>query len=164
MDNSKENIRQLLDKYWSSESSLDEEKALASYFSQPEVDQEFEAYKPLFNYFVEQRQLTIDLEDQIMSRITYTKEKENGKVINMPWRRAIAIAASLALILSVTIAISQYRTHAKRDMGMVDTFQTPEEALEQTKAALLFLSQRMNKASDQATKSLSKTQSLNILN
>jgi hypothetical protein len=164
MDNSKENIRQLLEKYWNSESSLEEEKTLATYFNQPEVDQEFEAYKPLFNYFDEQRQLTIDLEDQIMSRISGSKEKEKGKIIGMPWRRAISIAASLILILSVAIGVSQYRSQAKRDMGLVDTFQTPEEALEQTKAALLFLSQRMNKASDQAAKSLSKTQSLNILN
>ncbi|MDZ4707365.1 MAG: hypothetical protein SH818_03095 [Saprospiraceae bacterium] len=162
MDNSKEYIKQLLDKYWNSESSLEEEKALAAYFNQPEIDQEFEVYRPLFNYFDEQRQLTIDLEDQIMSRISDKKEK--GKIIQMPWRRVVSIAASIALFLSVLLATFQYRNQNNREMDMVDTFQTPEEALEQTKAALLFLSHRMNKASDQAAKSLSKTQSLNILN
>jgi len=162
MDNSKENINQLLDKYWNSESSLEEEKILVAYFNQPVIDQEFEAYRPLFNYFDEQRQLTIDLEDQIMSRISDNKEK--GKIIQLPWRRIISIAASIALFFSVSIAVFQYRNQNNHQMDMVDTFQTPEEALEQTKAALLFLSQRMNKASDQAAKSLSKTQSLNILN
>jgi len=162
MDNSKEYIRQLLEKYWSSESTLEEEHTLASYFNQLAVDKEFEAFKPLFNYFDEQRKVSIDLEDQIMSRIAQSESK--GKVIHMPWRRVISIAATILLILSVPIAISQYRQHNKQALVITDTYQTPEEALEQTKAALLYLSRRMNKASEQATKSLSKTQSLNILN
>lgn len=162
MDNSKENIRHLLDKYWNSESSLEEEQTLTAYFSQPSVDKEFEAFKPLFNYFDEQRQLSVDLEDQVMARISSSKQK--GKVIQMPWRRVISIAASLLLLVSMGIAVFQYRQNQNSRQAFADTFQTPEEALEQTKAALLYLSNRMNRASDQAAKSLSKTQSLNILN
>lgn len=162
MDNSKEYIKQLLDKYWNSESSLEEEHILTAYFNQPDVDQEFEAFKPLFNYFDEQRRLTIDLEDQIMSKINDAKPE--GKVIRMPWRRVISIAASVLIFISLTFSIFQYRQNNKGNIGFADTYQTPEEALEQTKAALLYLSQRMNKASDQATKSLHKTQNLNILN
>lgn len=168
MDNSNEHIRPLLDKYWSGDTSLEEEKILTQYFNQASVDKEFEAFKPLFNYFDEQRQLSVDLEDQIMARIAGSEKKTigepKGKVIPLSWRRVAAIAASLLLILTVSFGISQYRQTGKSDMVMSDTYQTPEEALEQTKAALLYLSSRMNKASEQATKSLSKTQSLNILN
>ncbi|MDD2504292.1 MAG: hypothetical protein PHG58_10675 [Clostridia bacterium] len=44
-------IRELLDKYFNGETSLDEEKMLREYFSGNQTDAEFEQYAPMFNYF-----------------------------------------------------------------------------------------------------------------
>ncbi len=163
MDSFKENIKMLLDKYWAGESSLEEETTLLNYFNQSVVDEEFKVFQPLFNYFERERSTTVDLEDQVMERIQ--KQKLVTKVISMQWKQMVALAASFLLLLSLGIFMYQTnKSQQEKQIVMTDTFQSPEEALAQTKAALLYLSNRMNKAADKATKSISKTENLNILN
>jgi hypothetical protein len=163
MDSSKENIKQLLDKYWAGETSLTEESQLSSYFTSGKVDEEFKAYAPLFAFFAEERNLTIDIEDDIIAKIEAAKPE--AKIISFNWRRAIAVAASLLLVISLGILTYRNQEHKKQvDLAQLDTFESPEQALEQTKAALQFLSTKMNKATDKAAKTISKTKSLDIIN
>lgn len=162
MNNSKKYINQLLDKYWAGETTLEDEKILAAYFNTGQVDEDFKPFKPLFEYFDQQRQVSVDLEDQVMERIR--SKRIETKVIRLTWKRALAVAASLILLVTAGISTYRYQLSKKDTLVMQDTFESPEEALEQTKAALLYLSNRMNRVADQTTKSLEKTENLDILN
>ncbi len=162
MDNSKTTIKRLLDNFWAGDSTLEDEIALHSYFNQADIDEEFKVFEPLFRYYASERSMSINLEEEIMSKIS--NRPTNARIISIGWRKVVAIAASFMLLLTVGIGLYRQNTSNLATIAMSDTFQTPEEALEQTKAALLYLSSRMNKATDKATKSISKTQNLNILN
>ena len=162
MNNSKKYINQLLDKYWAGESTLEDEKYLATYFDSGQVDEAFKPFKPLFDYFDHERQVTVDLEERVMERIK--NRRVEPKVVRLSWKRVLAVAASLILVVTVGISTYRYQLSKKDKLVMQDTFESPEEALEQTKAALLYLSNRMNRVADQTTKSLEKTENLDILN
>ncbi|MEP7321072.1 MAG: hypothetical protein ABI761_04095 [Saprospiraceae bacterium] len=167
MDISKENIKLLLDKYWAGDTSLEEETTLTTYFTTLNNYEEFKAYATLFIFFNEERKQTIDLEDIILSKISMQPavlKKPEGKVIRMNWQKVSAIAASILVIITLGIGVFQTQLKQKQSLAQLDTFDSPEKALEQTKAALLFLSSRMNKGTNKAAKSISKTETLNILN
>ena len=168
MDNSNEYIKALLDKYWEGDTSLEEELQLHLYFNQSKVDPALKTFQPLFDYFKNEKGISIDLSDEVMSKINAVEQKVAPvakpvtRIISLGWQRAVAIAASLLLVLTLGINIYQNQKSASTEMITMDTFQSPEQALEQTKAALLYLSNRMNKATDKATLSISKTAPLDL--
>ena len=170
MDNSNEYIKALLDKYWEGDTSLEEELQLHLYFNQSKVDPALKTFQPLFDYFKNEKGISIDLSDEVMSKINAVEQKvapvakRVTSIISLGWQRAVAIAASLLLVLTLGINIYQNQKSASTEMITMDTFQSPEQALEQTKAALLYLSNRMNKATDKATLSISKTAPLDLIN
>jgi hypothetical protein len=165
MDNSK-SIHALLEKYWAAETSLEEEKIIVQYFKQTTIDPDLQSVAPLFHYYEWEKEQSINVEqsvmDQIDSKIIAIPAPEN--IANLSWKRWVSIAASILLILSLFITTYQGQKQTKETTIARDTFQTPEEALEQTMAALAFLSAKMNKGSEKASKSLSKAEALNILN
>ena len=165
MDNSKEIIKLMLEKYWAGESTLEHEAQLSAYFTSQNVEEELKVYIPLFSFFNEEKKQSIHLEDKIMAKIessTVTTSANTTKVIRLNWQRAVAIAASLLLV--ITIGFNTYRSQQQIKVAQLDTFESPEQALAQTKAALLYLSSRMNKGANKATLSISKTKSLDIIN
>jgi hypothetical protein len=168
MDNSKRHINLLLEKYWEGESTLAEEAQLTAYFTSLHVEEEFKVYAPLFTYFYKERQLTVDLEDEIMEKIQEVQSTSvpiRSNIIRLSWQKVVALAASLLLV--ITIGFNTYKSQLQQrrvTLAQMDTFESPEQALAQTKAALFFLSSRMNKATDKAAASISKTKSLDIIN
>ena len=58
------NIKILIEKYFEGLTSLDEEQQLRDYFRQENVPQELEMYKPLFQYFVSEREACASLRGQ----------------------------------------------------------------------------------------------------
>ena len=53
---SKEQIRELLERYFEAEATLGEEELLRSYFSKGDIDEEFEPYAPMFCLFANERE------------------------------------------------------------------------------------------------------------
>ena len=53
---SKEQVRELLKKYFEAEATLEEEELLRSYFAKGDIDEEFEPYAPMFCLFAEERE------------------------------------------------------------------------------------------------------------
>lgn len=166
MDNSKKNIDDLLEKYWSGETSIREENDLKTYFSGKRVADHHKQFAPLFTFFSEEASLKeIDVSDQVMQKINTSDRPKIIPISN--WRKIISIAASLLLLLSVSFGWYQYTSqlHHNRLVAISeDTFNSPEEALAQTKAALEFMSSHFNKGSEKAEQSITKTTNLNILN
>ena len=113
MDNSNEYIKALLDKYWEGDTSLEEELQLHLYFNQSKVDPALKTFQPLFDYFKNEKGISIDLSDEVMSKINAVEQKVAPvakpvtRIISLGWQRAVAIAASLLLVLTLGINIYQ---------------------------------------------------------
>lgn len=166
IENESDEIKSILEKYWAGESTLDEEQKIYSYFKKGNVAGALKTYAPVFDYLEDERNLSIDVSDEVMNKISDKRKvipiKIETKLFSINWQKAVAIAASLLLV--ITLGINTYQKQVQAKELKYDTFQTPEEALEQTKAALAYLSARMNKGTEKATESMSKTESLEIFN
>ncbi|MCB0688157.1 MAG: hypothetical protein KDC53_16585 [Saprospiraceae bacterium] len=147
-------IREILEKYWEGETSLEEEKELRSYFASSQVSDEFAPFIPLFTFF-EQEQL-VEMKSEITKPVA---EKQGGKVINLRW--AINVAASIAIFALMFLVNKQLKQEPNANQfAYEDTYQSPEEALKEVKLALLYVSEKMNKGVSTTAHSLEKMQPL----
>jgi hypothetical protein len=64
-------VKALLEKYFLAETTVEEEKTLAAYFSGPDIDPGLEPFRELFAYFEEEAKVTPgeDFESRILERI-----------------------------------------------------------------------------------------------
>lgn len=146
-------IREILERYWEGESSLEEEKELRSYFASSQVSDEFAPFIPLFAFFEEEKyvEMTTPIEQPKI-------EKSGGKIINFKW--AINVAASIAIFMAMFFINRQIQKTQPAQYAYHDTYQTPEEALEEVKQALLYVSEKMNKGVTATAYSLEKMEPL----
>ncbi len=87
------NIKKLVTKYFEGNTSLAEEKALQTYFTQDEIASELKAYQPLFNYYKEDSKQTFTLD-----ALAFSTTPKKSKIRVMKW---FAVAASLVLLVSI---------------------------------------------------------------
>ncbi len=92
------NIKQLLDKYFEGLTSLQEEQTLRNYFRQDNIDESLLEFKPMFDFFNEERELVMIEENE-----TITPEQNNRPGIKRIWfnRICIGIAASIILLIGI---------------------------------------------------------------
>lgn len=155
-------INQWLEKYWDAETTLQEERALKAYFNSDEIHAEHEPFKAMFQYFGEEKELGISLEKalaKLPTNETSIPEKKAGKVIAFrKW--GLSIAASLVMIFSA-VGVWNYYSGDSQEI-YVDTYENPEQALQETLDALAFLSKKMNKGTSSAKTQMDKVTSNDI--
>lgn len=167
-----QHINQLLEKYWEGETTLAEEKTLQTFFASDEIPLELQAFQSLFQAKTEaqQPQLSADFDTQLLAMLD-TEEKQETKIIQLQqtqsaelrrWRWIAGIAASIALILAVYVAIPKANI---TEIAATEKLNETEhkqalKAYEQTRAALLFVSAKMNHGTQTAAKGLSKVSNL----
>jgi len=145
----KKEIDILLNKYWETETSISEEKALKEYFMSNEIHSSHLVYKDLFAVFnfESQRQAKTELsltDDHIRK---YTRQDS----LLFRIRPLLKFAASMLLLIAAfSYFSSQYNTvgHDTIYAGKYTEFKDPaqsEEALEITLDALSFLGVKINK-------------------
>lgn len=94
MNNEKEHISNLLERFMNGESTLAEEELLSRYFATHEVDAEWEPYKQMFAYF--------DSGMADAAKLASAKEAEQAaqpNVVRLRWLR-VAVAAAVALLFA----------------------------------------------------------------
>ncbi|WP_396150446.1 hypothetical protein [Flavobacterium sp.] len=125
-------IEQLLEKYFEGETTIAEEIQLKQYFSSEKVAAHLEHYKPLFGY------LTTEKEEKFTPSLSL-KTKKRFTVAR------IGIAASLLFSIG-TIAYLNYKPTQPPQVANAElgTFESPEEAFEETQKALALLSEKVN--------------------
>ncbi len=155
-------ISTLLDQFWEGETSLDEEVFLKKYFqetSENEVDERLRKFRPYF--------LALKIESEIGYKTT-------GKTVNLHartrpdgaagWRFSIFRYAAAAAVVGLLAVGTWWWTH-REDQKQVatvnqkmyeDTFDNPEDAAAEIKAALALVSKKMRKGKTEATKGLKK--------
>ena len=96
MKTDKINIKQLLDKYFEGQTSLQEEQSLRNYFRQENIDESLLEFKPMFDFFNEERESAmIDEHETIIP-----EQSNRPKTIKIWFNRiSIGIAASVVLLL-----------------------------------------------------------------
>lgn len=154
-------IKQLLEKYYDGQTSLDEERLLKDYFRYRPVPAELETDKELFLHLSSEPRVHLDntaLEQKLEAWIDQQKPK--GKKVRMTsWRFQMAgVAAMLAIV--VTCYFTLFRpnnTNSNPTVAVKDTYKNPEVAYAEAKRTLLYISQQLNKG----TQPLSNVEKLN---
>lgn len=151
-------IGQLLEKYWNCETSLEEEQALRSYFNGPDVPEQLKEAAELFRFFEKERlrSLNENFDKEVLRSVK--KVERGAKVVSMVrWVQVARIAAGILVVVIAGYFINKEFVQSQEKFAVEDTFTTPEDALAETKKALMMISKSFGKAKQSASK-------INLLN
>jgi hypothetical protein len=148
-----EQISALLEKYWEGETSLQEERELKNYFASGAVDPRLHSIEPLFRAVREDQGRQFTAPVPAPRRLT---------IVATVWR-TWAVAASVAGLLFLGwLFRDQLAGPAGKPMAaetknlQEDTYDDPEKAAAEIKAALALVSSKLNKGKKEAAKGLRK--------
>lgn len=146
-------IENLVERYFSCQTNLEEEKILKSFFMQRNVPASLEQYRPLFNVLAEEEkvELPADFDDRLMKQLRLVNRTAPvriswlGRTNRMltPFYKAVA---SVALVITVGVAASSYWNSQDPEpvnynyAGYHDTYSDPQVAYRQVSGALKDLS------------------------
>ena len=128
----------LLEKYWSCETSIEEEKVLRHFFSSDDVPNELAAYKAWFME-TQQRIAPLDsaFDEKILSQLSIAKTHATPRrrIVIHRW---LQIAAVFVIALTCTFLIYDHQTKQQNiSIALLeDTFDNPEEALTAVRNAM----------------------------
>jgi hypothetical protein len=145
------NIEQLLDKYWNCETTLEEEQQLREFFNGPSVPESMKETADLFRFFGAEQSRTVrkNFEPTVTKEL---KARRGGKMISMISFTNIArIAAGLLVVVAATFFIRQ-EVRKAYPPATEDTYTDPQVAFEETKKALMMISNSFGKAKKEASK------------
>jgi hypothetical protein len=158
----KTTVDQWLERYFTAEASLEEETGLRAYFRSGTVHTEHQEWAPLFAWTDElaDSRLSDDFEDRLMHRLG----ARSTPVRHLPWRRALAVAAGLALLVSAAWWLSrQTPDHGRAHLALQeDTYQDPEEAYAEFTAVLAMVAGALDQGSQITMESVAPAEGLDI--
>ena len=145
-----ERIEELLSKYWSCETSLEEEQELHAYFRKSPGPEHLKETAALFLYFNESKKknLTdISFDKGVMKKIEAPK---NGKIASLVYNSMRIAAGIIVLVVAIWLVRMEVRESVPADVA--DTYDDPRMAFEETKKALMMISRSFGTAEEQAKK------------
>jgi hypothetical protein len=122
-------IDKLLEKYENGETSLKEEQVLKNYFTSDTVAPHLEMYKPMFDYFLVNKQ----------EQFTKDVPLKTKRIFNYKWISVAAVAVLLLGFYFNEPIVSSYEEYA------YGTYSNPEEALNELENSLAMISSHFNK-------------------
>ena len=149
MDSSK--LQQLLQQYWSGETTLEEEHLLRDYFLHNEVPEELSEVAAMFRYFDQTKKNALN--DVTFDRTLIDKvsgKRKQGKVQSLVFN-SMRIAAGVVVVVAATWFIRK-EIRQSTPQEMVDTYDDPKLAFEETKKALMMIGKGFGTAEKQAQK------------
>ncbi len=140
----------MLEKYWNCETSLEEEKELKEFFQQPDVPTHMQETAALFRFFEKERSRTVqeNFERDVTKRL---QKRPAGRMITMNFQGIARIAAGIVVVVVATYFIRQ-EIRKQYPKEMQDTYTDPQMAFEETKKALMLISNSFGKAKKEAEK------------
>lgn len=123
-------IEKLIKKYENGETSLKEEQVLKQYFKEKDVAPHLEYYRPIFSYFLENKQVQHTNALLLKSKNTF----------NFKW---LSVAAALAIVAGVYFIKPATAPQCKKEI--VGTFCKPETAFMEVSKQLTIISNHFNK-------------------
>ncbi|MGK7390535.1 MAG: hypothetical protein ACNS60_09290 [Candidatus Cyclobacteriaceae bacterium M2_1C_046] len=150
----REQIKELLEKYWEGETNLEEEKALKQYFARPDVPEDLRQEGAFFQYLGLQEDW-VGLEDEeILEILRNEPQQKNNKQFRLYIENFAKVAAAILIVAVAVFFIREDYESRKEQMDPVlsDTFEDPQKAFEETKKALMLVSRQFNKGHKHAAK------------
>lgn len=148
-----EQLRKILERFYRGETTLEEEKKLQEYFSSTKVPEEFIPDKELFQTFAsgdESVPVPGDLDQKIIASIDQAERKS---VKNR--RISVFSLSGLAAGLLVMIAVYLFFIRQGDSRSFLatnqwsDTYEDPVEAYEEAKQAMMYVSVKMNRGTEE---------------
>lgn len=150
-------IEQLLDRYFTAETTLEEENILRAFFSQKDIPADMEKYRDLFSFQLNERQEVV-LGDDFDARMLSMVEKEQPKTATvkareihlsqrlMPLFKAAAVVAIfLTLGQAAQFSIGDARSEDEIDYASYkDTYEDPAIAYDKVQSALQLVGEGFN--------------------
>lgn len=144
-------IEQLLEKYWSCETSLEEEQQLRDFFRGNTMPESQKDAAELFRFLdiEKSKSLNENFENHVTKHL---RKRREGKIISMVSFTNIArIAAGIVVVVVATYFIRQ-EVRKSYPKELQDTYTDPQMAFEETKKALMMISGSFGKARREAGK------------
>ncbi len=145
-----EKINELLQKYWDCETTLEEEQQLKAYF-QNQTPESLKETAALFRYFNEEgsKELNdVSFEPQVTKKLH--QRPSQGRVRSLILNSMRIAAGIIVLIMAVWLVRMEVRETTPPEM--IDTYDDPQLAFEETKKALMMISRSFSTAEQQARK------------
>lgn len=140
-------LEQLLKKYWDCETSVEEENELKAWFRNNPAPEHLKDTAALFLYFGENKKKEIadvNFDHQVIEDI----KPRRGRMASLV-QNSMRIAAGL-IVLMVATWFVRNEIRKTTPQEMVDTYDDPKLALEETKKALKLISKSFGAAEDEA--------------
>lgn len=147
MDSNK--INELLNKYWNCETSLEEEQQLKQYFQGKNIPDQLKETATLFHYFNESKNKSLD-DKAFDEKVLQQAHAPKSKVVKL-FYNSMRIAAGIVVLM---VAVWLVRTEIRQTTPpeVVDTYDDPKLAFEETKKALMMISKSFGTAEEKAKK------------
>lgn len=147
-------IEDLVEKYWACETSIVEEKELRAFFKNEQVPEKLKETALLFQYFElegSQKKLGADFDQQLLHQLENNEPKKKTVVVH--WFTPYAkVAAVVIIVAGLSFLVTRTIRQAEKETQLTDTFERPEDAFEETKKALLLISNKIGKGKTQMVK------------
>lgn len=154
-------IRHLLEKYYSGDTDVNEEKILEDYFMHDEVSAEFSVDKEVFCHLAEMKEndeitVPVGMEKRISDNIDMWEKqsKANKPRYYTLYRYVSGIAAAVVILIGISVFMSKNQDDSA---VMKDTFDNPQEAYLATENALQLFAEAFNKGDAQIEKARNVT-------
>ena len=145
------NLEQLLEKYWTCETTLEEEQQLRTFFQDGTIPETMRDTATLFRFFEAEKNKT--LQENFEKTVTKElRQRQGGKIISMVSFANIARIAAGVLVVVVATYFIRQEVRKSYPQELQDTYSDPKMALEETKKALMMISNSFNKAQRDAGK------------
>lgn len=148
------NIRELVEKYWNGDTSLEEEELLRQYMNRDDVPADLKKEAALFRYYQTQTRFR-NLDAQFDQRLTRQIQRKEAPQWWTRYRSVIRVAAAVAVIVVAGVLLKEEWSDTAPTAAVElveDTYEDPRLAYEQTKEALLLLSTYMNEGTQHMEK------------
>ncbi len=140
-----------LNKYWEAETSLQEEQQLMNEWMGKDSS-EAEYFKTIHTTRQQRSKLTIaDIK-------AYNKKHETASTgtLVLPLYRWVASAAAILVFVVSAVGLWNYSQQTTQQTQMAETFEDPQEAYQELREALAFMSTKFNKTQDEAFGNIKK--------
>lgn len=150
-------MKNLIEKYFEGETTLQEEAELRSYFSSDDIDPALLPYQPLFRHFQHEREQTVspEFDQKLNARLTATP-----KIVSMRKQRRnlLRIAAVGAVLLGAFFFLQRPIEPTSPQAINWEKYEITDEqaAYEETVKALKLLSSKLNKGTNKTVKEVEK--------
>ena len=144
-------VERLLEKYWQTETTLEEEQQLREFFATGQVSPSLKSAADLFAFFQSEKEKTLaqNFEGAVTKQL---KARHRGKLVTMVgWGNMARIAAGIVVVVAATFLIRQ-EIRKSYPKELQDTYTDPQMAFEETKRALQMISNTFGKAKKEASK------------